>query len=331
MKQPGAFQYVLHRIRKKHVIGVKAEQISTRSRSTSRDVVIDSFAAVRRHTRGGVLAPNKPLTLLWAVDRVERGEPRLTRFVEAEAELRPLLDAYGTRGTAASYAFWRLQNDGLWEVTSSGLLPPRSGEKEPKLTALRADARGGFKCRVYEELLADPSLRRDVTCLLLDQLDGARGPRAWSPPAHMGRETVRRLVREAAFRREVMAAFGPRCVVCGWGLVHQGRPVALIAAHVRPFGEGGPDGPGNGMPLCSLHHDLFDTGVFAYDASRRLIVAESVVGQDAGGPWQLLDHAGEPLPEPRDTGWRVADAYLSWHRRHVFAGVAADRAFSRGT
>lgn len=64
---------------------------SKQSGRTSDDV-LGLFSSIRRHRRSGVRAPNKPVTLLWALDWVARGEPRLTPFSAAEAELQALLD-----------------------------------------------------------------------------------------------------------------------------------------------------------------------------------------------------------------------------------------------
>jgi len=294
------------------------------AKSDSGDLIFDRFAAVRRHVRHGVVAPNKPLTLLWALDRIERGEPRLTPFATAEPELRWLLDSYGTPGTAASYAFWRLRNDGLWEVVTPAKLPARSGDKEPKVTALREHASGGFVEPVHRRLAGDENLRREAATLLSEGIGGAVAPVGRSPSrasARPARESVGRLVRWVAFRHGVMAAYGPRCVVCGWSLVHRGRIVGLEAAHVRPFGRGGPDAAGNGMPLCCQHHELFDAGLFTYDERRRLVPAGSLERGTNGDLRPLAGRAGSVLPDPLLPSWRVRDAHLAWHRRHVFAGA----------
>lgn len=112
--------------------------------ATSDRNVLDRFSRLRQHVRNGVVAPNKPLTLLWALGRMELEEERLRPFAAAEPELREWLGEYAGPKTVASYAFWRLQNDGIWEVVSTGELPPRSGDKEPRITALRNHAAGGF-------------------------------------------------------------------------------------------------------------------------------------------------------------------------------------------
>jgi len=280
--------------------------------SEDRDI-LNRFSALRQHSRGGVLTPNKPVTLLWALERVERGMPRLTPFVDAEQELQPLLDACGTPGTAPSYAFWRLQNDGLWEVVSYGELPPRSGDKEPKITALRAHASGGFEALVYDRLMARPSLRRDAMRLLDRQLAQVLPRKPLSNEEAPIWETVRRRARDRAFRHSVLAAYESGCAVCDLGLT-----LMLQAAHVWSHSEGGPDSVDNGVPLCTFHHPLFDAGLFTWDRERRLVVSSRWRDSLRGDMPSLHEFAGRPLRDPRRSDLRVQERYLTWHRRHVF-------------
>jgi putative restriction endonuclease len=276
--------------------------------------VLTRLAAIRQHVRHGVIAPNKPLTLLWALGRVELEEPRLTPFATAEPELREWLGEYAGPKTAASYAFWRLQNDGIWEVVSSGDLPPRSGDKEPRITALREHAAGGFTEDLYARLVASPNLRHEATQLLERQIGW---PQPKDPPSGPQRRfrTVRQQVRDARFRHRVMAVHGPRCAVCNLSLVPM-----LHAAHVRARSQGGPDAAGNGLPLCVFHHPLFDAGLFTWAEDRRLVVSPHWRDDLRGGMPSLHDFAGLRLRDPRRAELRVKERHLAWHRRRVFRG-----------
>jgi putative restriction endonuclease len=281
------------------------------------DHLVSFCSSLRRYTRGGIRAPNKPVTLLWALDRVAREEPRLTPFAVAEVELRPLLDTFGTPGTAASYAFWRLRSNGFWEVTQTGPLPARSGDKEPLITAMRRHAEGGFTESVHRRLKASPSLRETLERLLEGQLEG---PSMYSPASKSNSwQTVRRLGRDRAFRSAVFRAYGSRCVVCGWGAKLNGRSLALDAAHIRAVSAGGSNDVDNGLPLCSFHHQLFDAGVFTWSAKRRLMIHPAWQDRDRGEMPSLLDHQGEVLLGPSMRRDRAAEVNLAWHRTHVFA------------
>lgn len=283
------------------------------------EAVLGQIAGIRRFARNGFVAPNKPLTLLWALGRVEQGEPRLTPYATAERELQPLLDVYGTPGTSPVHAFWRLQNDGVWEVVASEELVPSSPSKEPPLAAMRAHASGGFTTALYDALLASQALREAVGEQLLAQLRNTVASGIYVPRASRPREAVNRLRRHAAFRVGVMTQFEARCAVCDWRLAQRGKPVGLVSAHVHPLERDGPDAPGNGFVLCWLHHAVFDAGLFTYD-ERRLIVAGAWQEDARGSMPSLRDYAGKALPEPKDPRWRVHDAHLAWHRAHIFRG-----------
>lgn len=287
--------------------------------STDTESLIDRVAGIRRHREGDFVAPNKPLTLIWALARLEKGEPRLVPFAEFERALRPLLIAAGRPRTLPVHAFWALQTDGLWEVVTEGDLTLRAGSREPTTTSLRAaGASGGLREEVFEALRGSPSLREAVSSILREQLREGTADTVRIPPAQTARETVARLARDPHFRPEALHAYEGRCGVCGWAAQSGGRPVALAAAHVHPLEHGGPDAPGNGFVLCFHHHALFDAGLFTYDDERRLVVSARWQEEETGTMPPLATHAGTPLPEPRDSAWRVHDEHLAWHRANVF-------------
>jgi putative restriction endonuclease len=281
--------------------------------------LLDQIARIRRYQRNGYVAPNKPITLLWALARLEEGEPRLAPYAVAEQELQPLLDAYAQGRTSPVHAFWALQNDGFWEVRGKERLVQRAGGHVPTDPSLREHASGGFEEEPYELLAADRDLRRAVTVLLREMLSEGLPAKIYVPPASGARETTSRLKRHAAFRLGVMEQFDSRCAVCDWSVKRNGSPVGLTSAHVHSLEAKGPDEPGNGFVLCWLHHALFDAGLFTYD-ERRLVVSSSWQEEERGAMPSLHDYAGTPMPEPSDSRWRVDDVHLEWHRRNVFAG-----------
>jgi putative restriction endonuclease len=69
--------------------------------------------------------------------------------------------------------------------------------------------------------------------------------------------------------------------------------IGLDAAHIRWHQAGGPDEERNGLALCTLHHKVFDLGVFAIEPDRTLLVSDQVRG---------------------------GQERLAWHRREVFKG-----------
>ena len=82
------------------------------------------------------------------------------RYEELEAQLQPLLVTYGSSQSPgrAYYPFWRLRNDGIWQVSEEGeLVPNESGDVSVR-DLRRNKARGGLTEDVAEALVADPEL-----------------------------------------------------------------------------------------------------------------------------------------------------------------------------
>jgi hypothetical protein len=138
---------------------------------SSENEVVDAFRRVRSWTHGDRRAPHKPLLLLLALARVQRPDGRWLRFAEIEEQLRALLDAFGPPGSARNphYPFWRLRNDGLWEVPDADLLESsQTSSGDVSLAAVRiANARGGFRAEIYDRLRSNPRLANSAATQLL--------------------------------------------------------------------------------------------------------------------------------------------------------------------
>jgi putative restriction endonuclease len=122
--------------------------------------------------RHGERAPHKPLLILLALGRLQRGEPRLAPFTKIEPRLNELLQEFGTPSTrpSAQYPFWRLQGDGLWEVEAPTTLMSRRSNTDPKVTELRRDGvRGGFPESVDRTLRGNPEFVTPVARTVLDE------------------------------------------------------------------------------------------------------------------------------------------------------------------
>lgn len=123
--------------------------------------------------------------------------------------------------------------------------------------------------------------------------------------------------RDPAFRRDVLRAYRRRCAVCSFDARLGDALVGLEAAHIQWHQAGGPPRVTNGLALCSLHHKLFDRGVFTLDDDRRVVVSEELSGSAATEAWMIRFH-GQPIVGPSAPGQRADPAFLAWHRWEVF-------------
>ena len=135
----------------------------------SENEIVGLFGAIKVWKQRGVEAPHKPLLLLLALGALQRNE-RLLPFAKVEPLLESLLVRFGSQDSKARplYPFWRLQNDGLWEVLGAGDLKEWARNTDPKVTELRAKkVSGGFPIEIYSALRSDDALLRKVALGLL--------------------------------------------------------------------------------------------------------------------------------------------------------------------
>src|SRR5438270_13393870 len=96
----------------------------------NRAQVLSLFEGLVSWSRAGERAPHKPLLVLLALGEWVRGNYSV-RFSDLVKPLTELLRDFGpSRATDhPEYPFWRLQKDGVWEVTgSSAIQVGRSGD-----------------------------------------------------------------------------------------------------------------------------------------------------------------------------------------------------------
>ncbi|WP_329013260.1 phosphorothioated DNA-binding restriction endonuclease [Streptomyces sp. NBC_00690] len=296
---------------------------------------VNSFSSLRQWARGGERAPHKPLLLLYALARFQRGAAESLRYSEVESDLRRLLAEFGpARRTTPAYPFHHLQSDGLWVVrTDSGEGSPGTGER-----ALReSGAAGRLAPELRAALAADPELVHRLVGVLLERhfapslYEDIVAATGWEPagPLVHGDDAfgvaytlgMRQLRHGAgAMRTRVLDAYGGRCAFCGFDGRIGERPVGLEAAHVRWWAFDGPNDVSNGLCLCTLHHRLFDKGVLGLSAELRIIVSQRFAGHSEAARTQVLDLAGRSLNGPGDHTAVVAPAHVRWHTAQVYQG-----------
>ncbi len=120
----------------------------------------------------------------------------------------------------------------------------------------------------------------------------------------------RRPFREAAFARQVKAAYGQRCAMTGLKILNGGGRPEVQAAHIRPVKAGGPDTIRNGIALCGTAHWMFDRGLVSVGDDHRILVAEDRVPDAA----KSLLRPDRQLLLPDATFLQPHPDYLAHHR-----------------
>lgn len=287
--------------------------------------VLDRFAGINVWKRGEERAPHKPLLILCALARLQRGEPRLVRFDELEEPLRNLLIDFGPsrKSFHPDYPFWHLQSDGIWTIPQieelKADLEQRSRQNNPSKSLLvGVGAEGGFPPDLFDYLRLHPELVNRIAQQLLedqwepsyfeDILDAVGLP--WVTVARQAR-------RDPAFRNTILRIYEHRCAVCGYDGMLGNTDLGIEAAHVRWHAAGGSDTEDNGIALCSFHHKVFDRGAIGLDNTRRILISQHVRGSERIQEL-LLRHFGAQLRPPQSGQPVPAPLNIRWHRKEVF-------------
>ena len=307
-----------------------------------REDILKRFQAFIVWERHGERAPHKPLLILYAIGKLMLGEEHLP-YAAIEADLRDLLKEFRPwrRNYRPQDPFWRLRNartseDRIWEVPNAHRI--REGRRSDGRStgdALVGDLRrygvGGFLPPIADQFRNNIGLRFEVVGGLLGshfpvtyhadilQAVGIEWTFGWVIGISPQPETPGppRNPRDPRFRPEVLEAYRHRCAICGFNVKLGDRPIAIEAAHIKWHSAEGPDIPQNGMALCSLHHKLFDRGIFTLSDQLAIQVSKQVNPASPGFEEWLGRFDGADIYSPSEP-YLPDEAYVQWHAKQVF-------------
>jgi len=286
------------------------------------------FRTITVWKRGTQRAPHKPLLLLYALSKALRGEPREIPYVEVDRDLRELLIEFGPERKSyhPEYPFWRLQNDGIWELRNAEYVEARQSNTDAKKTELiKYGVIGGFTSEIYEMLSGNARLVSEIALDILAQHFplSLYGDILQYVGLNINTDQVVRRRRDPDFRVRVLTAYEYRCAVCGYDVRLGSRELGLEAAHIKWHQAGGPDVERNGLALCALHHKLFDRGAFTLSPEREISVSQFAHGTRGFSEWLMSFH-GRYLRTPQHRDYLPSQDYLKWHRKEVFHGPSRE-------
>ena len=155
---------------------------------------------------------------------------------------------------------------------------------------------------------------------VMDRLHAEKGIRSTAervrnPRPQYGAPTlIHPRLGQGAFRIEVTETYHRQCAMTG----ERTLPV-LQAAHIKPFGEAGPNIVRNGLCLRSDLHILFDRGYLTITDDYHIEVSRRIRDEFQNGHDYYAMHGHEIRVLPDVEKDRPAKEFIQWHNEHKFA------------
>ncbi|RXZ80913.1 restriction endonuclease [Paenibacillaceae bacterium] len=279
---------------------------------------ISNLSIWKKH---GQRAPHKPLLILLGLAQLQHNNTILP-YEQIREKLKKLLREFGP--SRKSYhpeePFVRLVTDGIWELNR--MVDKRSFSDRQLMSDKVA---GGFSEEVLHLLNNNDALIQQLVELLLNEHFPETMHQEIVEEVGLGFTIMKRRSRDPNFREKILKAYEYSCAVCGFNVRLGHHLVAIDAAHIQWHQAGGPDTEENGIALCSLHHKLFDRGVFTITEDRVLLVSEQAHGTNGFEDWLMKFHS-QKVRSPIHPVYEPKDHFINWHIREVFRGPARYRA-----
>jgi putative restriction endonuclease len=281
--------------------------------------ILQAFDKIRSWQNGSERAPHKPLLILLALGEIQRGNTKPLKYQDFEEKLKQLLLDFGSprKSQRPQYPFVRLANDGIWDFNKPNLINATADQSPQFLVENGISA--GFTKDISQSLSKDPMLLREIALMILSKNfpESLHEDILNSVGLNLSMEQKR--IRKAAFREQVMIAYGYECAVCGFSVRLAHKNIALEAAHIKWFEAKGPDHENNGLALCTLHHKLFDFGAYTISKDSVIHVSDLVNGNGAY-EWLIKFH-GKSIKLPQRKNYYPEPEYVEWHVNEVFKGM----------
>lgn len=136
--------------------------------------ILKLFSSINCARLGTGYAPHKPILILLLLDRILDGHTNHFPFAELDHDLKHLLEKYGSNNASntRNEPFWRLQNDGLWDIIAPAELLQLSSTPSPN-QLVESNAAGELNPYIYEALAGNPNLIVEIANMLVTQfIDG---------------------------------------------------------------------------------------------------------------------------------------------------------------
>ena len=298
----------------------------------TRREILRRFQNLNVWKRGEERAVHKPLLVLYAIGKLINSDIRELAYIDIKEDVRNLLKEFGPYRSKYSPQdpFWRLrkENERVWDIPNEymigeGIRTNRKSTGNAVVKDLDEYGVGGFIEPIASAFQKKHRLAYEVAINLLDS----------HFPADTYHQDILQAVgisyptqirisrpRDPMFRKKILNLYENKCAVCGFQVKYRNRLVALEAAHIKWHRAMGPDIESNGLALCSLHHKLFDRGVFGLSLDWEVLVSKYAKGSEGAYGFQesLLKFDRQQINLPKSQENYPNQEFIEWHTEWVF-------------
>lgn len=288
--------------------------------------IINRFRKLAQWEKGGKRAPHKPLMLLIALGRYQNGIKEFS-FEQTENELTRLLVKYGPQRNKykPEEPFWRLgRNERIFQLGNQANCRVHKDGGTNRSDLIKNHVTASFDAKIQRCFDSEPQLIVEIAQDLIsahfqpsfaEDLFDEVGLTFENDEQGSGRQ------RDPEFRRKVLRAYEDKCSICGFHMVFNQQAIGLEAAHIKWHNAGGPDTENNGLALCTLHHKLFDYGVFLIEPQDFKIKLSNAVSCFNAAEEYVRAFHNKKISLPANIDYHPKEEFLIWHQREKFKGA----------
>lgn len=131
--------------------------------------ILDKFRTIRTFREKGKVSLHKPILLLYMLSQYYHKKDRMLSFYSIDKAFKELFCELSIDGRYENshYPFGKLENDGIWEVENSNDLKRTSVGHLSKKQLLDENIHGGFIEEIYNILVQDDTLLKEIFKLIL--------------------------------------------------------------------------------------------------------------------------------------------------------------------
>ena len=132
--------------------------------------ILKLFSSINCARLGDAYAPHKPILILLLLERILNGHINSFTFAELDHDLKKWLEKYGSNNASntRNEPFWRLKNDGIWDIIAPAELSSQSSTPTPN-QLIKSDVSAQLKDDLYQGIRNNSELISEIAKTLVTQ------------------------------------------------------------------------------------------------------------------------------------------------------------------